>query len=425
MIANFEMMKRSLPKDSAKSAPLLQSVVRELDLWCDVLKTYCSLGKLGFLDSIIRCQKLKLKLNSSSNSCIQRWICKIFQSIILVLPIYFDRLSSDVIARYGFQESSFHGKPGENRFGQKLDLEVKLEEFLRLQERNGTSLVVAVVVDLAGFSILSSKLKNSSPIIGNEKPSITIQYLYETGAFLSSFPVVFLASTMQGTISSRLLINRRNSARKEIESEHILENNPNRRVNSGIEMDSWPFTSWNNVVSLLTTTTNPSSVMDDSVEVHWSQVDSDTLVFKSLIHEAMWFVAMKKTVDENRWSRRNGEELPRKEEQFLMEFAGSLRLRGFFESALQVCQHELDSRVIDLGTLLNTDRIWENDYQLIELLQQKLGLRSPTHKYSFRKVKQNSTTSPKYTQGLATSSLKNPSHFSFFLGSDLATLFAG
>lgn len=281
-----------------------------------------------------------------------------------------------------------------------------------------------MVVDLPGFSILRSKLENSPQLVANEKPSNTIQFLFETGAFLSSFPAVFLASTMQDTMSSRFLTNRRNSSRKDTDSDHILENNPNVHLNSRIEMDSWPFTSWNNLVSLLTSTSNPSSTMDDSAEINWAQIDSDTLVCASLIHEAMWFVAMKKTADENRWNRRSGEESPMKEQQFLMGFANSLRLRGVFESGLKLCRLELDSSMIDLSSILSTDRIWEDDDHFMELLQQKLGIRSPTHKYSFRKVKQSATKSPKHTKRLSVLASKNPSHFAFFLGSDIMEVFA-
>eukprot|EP00532_Pseudo-nitzschia_australis_P002521 CAMPEP_0168193236 /NCGR_PEP_ID=MMETSP0139_2-20121125/18493_1 /TAXON_ID=44445 /ORGANISM="Pseudo-nitzschia australis, Strain 10249 10 AB" /LENGTH=594 /DNA_ID=CAMNT_0008116567 /DNA_START=81 /DNA_END=1863 /DNA_ORIENTATION=- len=288
MIASFQMMLRNLPRQTTKSTPLVNSVVRELELWCIIAKTYVSFGKLGFLNSIICCQKIKLKLDPSSTTCIQKWMCKIFQSFVSILPIYFDCVSSDVIARYGFLESSFREKPGENRFGPHLDLETKLEEFLRLQERNGTSLVVAVVVDVSCLNVLRSNSESCSSFNGKEKSLNMNQFLYETGDILSSFPAVYLASTMQDTLSSKILTNHRSSVRKDIDSDHAIENDPKMGLNSRIEMDSWPYSSWDNLVPLFRSTTSPLNAEDDSVEIHWSQIDSDTLVYVSSIHEAMW-----------------------------------------------------------------------------------------------------------------------------------------
>mgnify|MGYP003338825958 FL=1 len=79
---------------------------------------------------------MKLKL---SNTCIQKWMRKIFHSLVSTVPIFFDWVEKDVASHYGFQMSSFRINPGD-RLGQ--DLERKLVEYLRSEERNGTQLEI-------------------------------------------------------------------------------------------------------------------------------------------------------------------------------------------------------------------------------------------------------------------------------------------
>ena len=49
MTASFQMILRNLPRQATKSTPLVKSVVRELELWCIITKTYISFGKLGYV----------------------------------------------------------------------------------------------------------------------------------------------------------------------------------------------------------------------------------------------------------------------------------------------------------------------------------------------------------------------------------------
>ena len=118
------------------------------------------------MNTIVGCQRIKQKLNASSDTCIQKWMCKVYQSFVSILPIYFESVGLDVTSRYGFQESPFRVNHGYNRCGPNLDLEAKLEEFLRSEEQSGAPLPIVVVADLTSFHALRSKSNHGSLIIG-------------------------------------------------------------------------------------------------------------------------------------------------------------------------------------------------------------------------------------------------------------------
>jgi hypothetical protein len=361
------------------------------------------------MNTIVGCQKIKQKLNTSSDTCIQKWICKVYQAFVSILPIYFELVGLDVISRYGFQESSFRVKPGDNRYRPNLDLEAKLEEFLRFEERSGAPLVIAVVADVAGFRALRSKSNHGSLIIGKEKSFNTNRCMLEPDDILSAYPAVYIRTTIDHSFSGKMLGNRRNSGKRNNDYDHTLERNPCKGVDSRIEMNSWPYTSWNNIIPMLKNTF-PLSSEGDSVEIHWSQVDSDTSVYTSPIHNAMWFVAMKKTNDDNRWNRRNDEERTRKEQQFFSDFPASLRLRGIFKSNLKINNDDEDSLLNELSINLIGDRLLDNGEtsQLLESFKRIFGLRSQGNKHGVQFRKQNATISPEF--------LTYPSHYAFFLG---------
>ena len=47
--ASFQMILRNVPKDAAQSTPIAQSVLREVEGWCNIMKTYFSFGKYRYV----------------------------------------------------------------------------------------------------------------------------------------------------------------------------------------------------------------------------------------------------------------------------------------------------------------------------------------------------------------------------------------
>jgi len=49
IIASFQMILLNLPKQAAKSTTIVQSVLREVEGWCNLMKTYFALGKYRYV----------------------------------------------------------------------------------------------------------------------------------------------------------------------------------------------------------------------------------------------------------------------------------------------------------------------------------------------------------------------------------------
>ena len=372
------------------------------------------------MNTIVGCQRIKMALNFSSNTYIQKCMCKVFQSVVSILPIYFESVGLDVFSRYGFQESSFHAKPGNTRFWPNLDLEAKLEEFLRFQDRSGIPLAVAIVVDVPGIHLLRSKSEHGSSIIRKEMSFTTNRYMLESDDILSAFPAVYIRSTTHINSSSKTLDNRRNSGRKDNDDERAVEKNPRNSINSKIEVNSWPHTSWNNLVPMLKTI-NPLSSEAGLDDISLSRIDEDTSAYISPINSTMWFVAMKKMTDHNRWSRPNDDELPKKEQQFFRNFAASLRLTNVFNINLGTNNLKMDSILNELNNTLKGDKMSDCDdtSHLLESFNRIFALRSPSNKYSLQLGGEKPPVIPRLSKEQPKLSPKYPSHFAFFLGSHL------
>ena len=376
-----------------------------------------------FMHTIVGCQEIKLKLNSPSDTRIQKWMSTIYQSFVSMLPIYFEPVSSDVLSRYGYQESSFCIKPGENRYGPNPNLESKLEEFLRFEERSGTPFALAVVANVDGFHMHRSIFNHGSLFSGKEKASNISRSILESGDIFSEFPAVFVRTTTDQHLSGNLLGARRNSGKKD-EYDYTLEKNRSNNIILRGQKNSWPFTSWNSIVPMLKNTMllRPD---DDPLGMNWSQVDSDTSIYVSPLDDMMWLVAMKKVNDDSRWNRRHDEERATKERQFFSDISTSLRLRDVFKSNLKTNSDETYRLLNELiNTLVANSRLLDNDNtsQLLELFKKIFGLRSPNNKHSIRFRKQSPTVSPKSLEGLQTWSSPLPSHFAFFLGGNLVNI---
>ncbi len=343
-----------------------------------------------------------------------------YQSFVSMLPIYFQYVNSDVLSRYGYQESSFRIKPGENKPAQNLNLESKLEEFLRFEERSGTPFALAVVASVDDFHMHRSPSKPSSIFSGKEKKSNINRSMLESSDFLSEFPAVFIRTTPDQYLSGNLLGARRTSGKKD-EYDYTVAKKRSNNVNSTAETNAWPFTSWGNIVPMLKNHMLLSPD-DDSLEMNWSQVDSDTSIYASPIDDVMWLVAMKKVNDESRWNRRHDEERATKEKQFFLDILASLRLRDVFKSNLKTSGSDTNRLLNELSNArVSNTRLLDNDNngQLLESFKKIFGLRSLNSRHSSHFRKQNATVSPKSVEDLHMRSSPLPGHFSFFLGSHL------
>lgn len=359
------------------------------------------------MDTIVWCQKTKMNLNLSSNTTIQKWMSNIYQSLISVLPIYFDWVDSDVVPRDKFRSRT---RSGDSKFKSDQSLEGKVKEFL--EKRIGNPLAIAVVFSEHGPSV-----------IGKENSFIANQCLVQTENVISAFRTIYMRSTInQNSPNKKVMGTRRNSGKKDIVIDNILEKDTNSHINFRVENDSWPYTSWTSLVPYLKGTCSSVSE-DDSAEKQWSQIDSDTSLYIESINNVMWLLVMRKTSDENRWNRRTGEERGKEEEKFFTEFSTALRLREIFKTMLEMSHLEFDLLVGE--TLKQEGLMVDNDNsrsQLLESIKGELGLRSPSIKsstYSIALRKRNAKKKLRPVKRPTTKTNNSSSHYAFFLGSHL------
>ena len=52
VITTLQMILQSVPKDVAKSKPIVQSVLQEVEGWRNIMKTYCSFGKYRYVKCV-------------------------------------------------------------------------------------------------------------------------------------------------------------------------------------------------------------------------------------------------------------------------------------------------------------------------------------------------------------------------------------
>lgn len=347
------------------------------------MKIYLSLEKLRFMETIVCCQKTKMNLNPSSNTTIKKWMGNIYQSLISVLPIYYDWVDSEVV-------------PRNTKFKSTQGLEGKVEEFLG--KRIGIPLAIAVVFSEHGPSV-----------IGKETSFVANQCLVQNENVVSAFRTIYMRSTInQNSHNKKLMGTRRNSGKKDIVIDNVLEKDANSHVNFRVENDSWPYTSWTSLVPYLKGTR--SSVLDDdSAEIQWSQIDSDTSLYIKSINNIMWLLVMRKTSDENRWNRRSKEE-----EKFFTEFSTALQLRGIFKTALEMSNLEFDSLI---GKTLKQEELMVDN--CLESIIGELDLRSPSIKSSSYSIAIRKRNAKKKLRPIKRLTDNSSSHYAFFLGSHL------
>ena len=369
------------------------------------------------MNAIVGCQKMKLILKFSSNTLIHTWMCNVYQSFVSMLPFYFESVGSNAYSRYGFHESCFRVKNWNERSGPSLDLESKLDDYLRSEGRSGVPLAIGVVADVSAINILRLKSNHGGPSIGKQQSLNTGQGRPESDDILSAYPAVYMRIVTDSNSTGRMY--HKNSVKQDNDNDCLLEQSPS--IDSRMDVNHWPYTSWNNIVKKVLKNTLSSSSEEEHFKISWSQVDPHTSVFASSICNAMWFVAMKKTNDDDQWNRRNDEERARKERQIFSHFITSLQLKGVFKRSLKINYNDTGSLSYELSNALVRNRLLENQdaNRLLESFKRIFGVRSSgdKHRMSFRTRYTN--RSPEHLKGLPSWSSSCPSHFTFFLGKSL------
>jgi hypothetical protein len=349
----------------------------------------------------------------------------LWQSLVSVLPIFFNSFT-------GYEKSAFE-PPTKDRLGPAVDLETKVLEFLRTEEKTGPPLAIAVVFDAtrrvcsANTSFLErgfSSCEDSMPINASS-PGVSVG---DQNALLN-FPAIYMRNTTNPIASPKSLISRRYSEKVEGNENLNVGRDPNpMAVNS-----SWPFTSWPNLIALLKgVVRSPLRQLGTPLPIHWLQVDAETSFHATPVNDSMWLVCMLKTSDENRWHRRKISKLAEEEIQyFFNEFARHLQFSEMLNPAhvLEIRRQKMGSKSfpVDLGEKLLLQRrdFFRDDDNFIDLLQslkEDLGLRSPRYK---------ETRDASYRLGFRVKSPAKPrlhrdikdNHFVFFLGSQLMNAF--
>lgn len=371
---------------------------------------------------------MKLRLNQTSKTCIHLWLLKLWQSLLSTLPVVFDRVESATKSLYGFDRSTFD-VPSVNRIGPSEDLNAKVAEFLRLEEKTGVPFAVSVVFDATQsttnrFTSLAAlergfSFRDEAPLKSNTSTTLDSQNA------LASFPALFMRGTVQ-TASPRLTGMRRNNARKNTASGGLLHEGISKKEPP--EYSSWPYTSWPNLIPLLRSQARSTGRL---TEEHWEwfQADSETSFHGTPINNNMWFVVMTRAVDEGRWNRRRSSTMVEEELQDnLNEIVSCLKFTEIFKRA-----HVLEIRRgrVESGSSFSTESGGKmllgsgghSDFvDLLQSFKEELGLRSPrtretlTSSYGLRLRSGRFGRSPGNVNRRAGS---QPSHHAFFLGGQL------
>lgn len=322
----------------------------------------------------------------------------IYQSYLSILPVYFDWVNSNVFLRYNFSSRSFDdGKI-------KIDkvLEKKVEDYLA--KRKNIPFAVAVICSEHGLST-----------VGQQESSIMNKSLIQDQNIIFDYPAIYMRSntTVQNPSRNKIMGKRRNSGSK------------NGTLNTVSETEKeWPYSSWTSIIPYLNGSCTLMPGKESSGEIQWSQIDSDTLVYALPINkQGMWLLAMRKRFDDNRWSRRNIDEQPGKEDRkFFREFSSALTLRTVLKLNLEVDRLEEDSLI---GKTLKQEELFidynNTSTQVVDSIKAELSLRSPSSKaYKLPLRKQGAKQERRPIKRLNKNS--NNSHYDFFLGNLMDTL---
>ena len=362
------------------------------------------------MPSIVNAQKVKMRLHETSKTCVHLWLLKLWQSLLSILPVVFDRIDSSTKSMYGFDSSSL-GVPSVNRVGPAEDLKTKIGEFLRLEEKMGMTLSVSIVFDATtapsntnhNFSAATFERGFTSRDDGSSK-------LTTSQDIFLSFPSLYMRGNVHVASPRPSSIMRRNSARKGYGSSEFqreehpkVQNSPSQRP----ELSSWPYTSWPSLVSLLNSRPRNSGLLGEE-HSEWLQADSDTSFYDSMINNHMFFVVMIRSTDDR---RRLSALIEQEVMEYVNEIVSCLTFTELFkrEKVLEIRRQSGSTFAETGGKMLSRGH---GDFvELLQSIKEELGLRSPrtreTHLMSGRIGR------------IGKSAGSHQSHHAFFLGGQL------
>lgn len=367
--------------------------------------------------------------------------------MISILPIVFDRIEAYAKPLYGFQNTSLAtSKHFSERLGPSQDLEQMVLEFLRRQEKAGSpTIAVSVVIDAVKTSNLHIERGYTVVDSSNTVDSTQIK---EAEAARLEWPAVYMRTTTHRALSINpggLLGGMRRSAsrkdrvtsrsheddsitstpsskilhswsvdgspvarsRQEATQLNVLEYAPD----SGSVASSWPHSSWNSLVALLTGKNEiPSSPLQEEEDTktsfldRWERASIRNLEvdFKSLakwpgsvetapsdspllsspktqrssvqtsyhisaLSDYTWLVIMVKVGEESRWHRRRANKLIEEEVQsFLSDFSTHLRVGNWFRAS-----HAHKLRQEMMKPLSSASSSGYRDFDIVDKLKMK------------------------------------------------------
>ena len=210
-----------------------------------------------YAQCIVAAQKVKDRLSPKSTTNMQSWMMKLVRSMVGLFPIIFHRIIESNRQKYGFDESSFRLATERNRLGTGEDLVETVEEFLRLEEKSGPQLGIALVLDdTASHQEVNFSRNGGGYRLVGTSTNHTVS--------LASFPPIFLRTTQP----TRSVESRRNASQIIAKSYGGGEGlfGMRQRNHSSVfgtetkEEDdnsppiTWPQKCWDSIVTLLPTT---------------------------------------------------------------------------------------------------------------------------------------------------------------------------
>jgi hypothetical protein len=383
------------------------------------------------MPSLVNAQNVKVRLHPISKTCIHLWLLKLWQSLLSILPIVFDKVQSSTKSLYGFDKSSFD-VPSVNRIGPSEDLNAKVGELLRMEEKTGVSFAVSVIYDAsrstANRFVSTTTFERGFTARDDVSSRLNAAATFESQNIFAGFPSLYMRSNLHMT-PPRPSVTRRNSDKKEKESSVFLqeENSKKQAVSTQRpEFASWPYTSWPSLVPLLRSQARSTGRLAGE-HWEWLQADSETSFHGTPINKNMWFVVLIGSIDDGKWNRRRSSTLIEEDVQFfLTEILSCLKFTEIFKRA-----HVLEIRRggVESGSTFSTESggkmLGGGHSDFVDLLQsfkEELGLRSPrtrealTTSYGLRLRSGRFGKSPGSLNRRAGS---QPSHHAFFLGHQL------
>lgn len=196
---------------------MMQSLQTEVQLWSWLSEACWYLQDCRFMETILTVRRIKVKLDSiSSKTKLHEWFGIALKEIHSILPLYFDRLKTHALPSYGFDPAKL-GSPIMN-----ADYDGQVLDFLR---KNDSPIAVCIVFE--------------------DKAKDTWSAMY----LRSSLDSLTRSSTSAGSLSTRLLLGRRDEEVDDVQMQDPYKNT-----------QEWPHTEWDDLTTVLRNEVNPEEL---------------------------------------------------------------------------------------------------------------------------------------------------------------------